>query len=178
MLLDGPGQPSIEVFHDAELDGNGLVITNSNLEGLGDHGVIVVAMKVRLPPLADQVEGVASVDAQGLVFRRVINGVLSDELQVPVGVPAVEADAAFGQGNAQPVLGGVDDLPEDGDFGVGLRPISGGAPSLSVAVIVLARVQSSAVIDVEDGGRDALGVDELDLLGLAVAQRRGPLQRV
>ena len=79
MLLDGPGQPSIEVLHDSELGGDRFVVVDLDLEALGDYGIGVVAVKIRLMPLADQVEGVAGVDAQCLVFGRVITRVVAQQ---------------------------------------------------------------------------------------------------
>ena len=163
------------MLHHAERHRLFLAVAQLDLERLVQPLVAAVGLEIRLLAFADEVEGVARRHAHRLVARRVVNAVFAGELQLPVVAAAIEPQLARGQCDAEMIRLCVHELAHDDDLLVALRAVAAVVVQPAVKAVAHAR---RAVIDVDDRRFHALGADELHLLLLAVAQRRGPRNRV
>src|ERR1700722_14728089 len=123
------------------------------------------------------VERVAGVDADGFIFRRVIDGILADEFETAVGIAAIETQFAFGQRDAEMVSAGIFEFLHYPDLGIRLRAVVGFVADL-LWIVVGVLIGLGAVVDVDSLAVNAGGADEFDLLGLLVTQGGGALEGV
>src|ERR1039458_7888728 len=93
-----------------------LAVAQLDLERFVNPLVAGVHAEIRLLALADEVEGIAGGHADGFVARRVVNRILADELQLAVGIAAVESQLARRQRDAELVRFGVNKLALDENF--------------------------------------------------------------
>ena len=142
-----------------------LAVAQLDLEGLVYPFVAGVHLEIRLLAFAHEVEGISRRHAHRFIARRVVNGVLADELQLAVGIAAIETQLAGGQGYAELVRLGVLELALDDDLLVVAHAIA------AVVVQAVELVAHRTVINVDGRRIHLFGVDELDLLGLTVMQR-------
>ena len=103
------------MFDDADGDGVFFAVAEGDFEGFRGGAVGGVDAEVSAFSLADEVEGVAGVDFYEFIGGGVVELVFSSEFE-GVSIGAVEADAAFGEGNAEVVSLGIFELAGDGDF--------------------------------------------------------------
>ena len=143
-------------FDHADRDRFLFVIAELDLEG-DLIGVARDFLPIGLFPLGHDVEGVAHLDLDGLILRRVVDPIFADELQAAVRVGLVDPHRALRQRHAQAMLFCIGDLDVDADFLIGtqlaiLRP-----------VIILRPIIEKAL-----GDWDVVGGQQADLLGLIV----------
>src|SRR5262249_8712728 len=115
LWLDGrrsdlPSCTAIEVLDDGDLHRLRLVVAHLDLECLVGKSSLLIDVEVRPPPRAGQVKSIASVDADGLIARCVVDSVFANELQGAVVIAAIEAHAPFWKRDAQVVLRGILEL--------------------------------------------------------------------
>ena len=82
---------AIEVFDHANLDGFLFVVAQFDLKGLVQHAPGHVAAIIRAPALTLDVEGVARVNTNRLIARRMLDIILTSEFQLAVGVLPIES---------------------------------------------------------------------------------------
>lgn len=170
---------AIEMLDDAHIDRRGLVVAHLNRKGLVQTGSCSIELITRLLSLASQVEGVACIDSQSLMFGRVVNLILADKFQLPVCVLLVEPHATLRQWHAEIIGFAVDELAHGCDFRIRLRAVVLSAPNgiLGPAVVLL-RVELQTIVNVDLLVFDMLGMYELRLLGLMAAERCRMLKRI
>ena len=139
--------------HDLELD---LVHVRRNL------------LEVDLLALGDDVEGVADLDVDGFVLRRVCDPILADKLQAALRVCLVDADHAGRHRHPEPGLRLVLELIEHLHIVLERR-----AGVVCVAVVERLPVDDVAFIDGDTGA-----FEQADLLGLVVVDGRRSPHRV
>src|SRR4051812_18755570 len=80
---DLPGGCAVEVLYYADRSRRILCIADSHLIALDDC-VVIHTSEVGPGSFSGQVEGISQVNADGLVFRRMVEGFFSDELEASV----------------------------------------------------------------------------------------------
>jgi len=173
---DFPVCGAVEVLDDADGDGVFFAVAEGDFEGFRGGVVGGVDTEVGAFSLADEVEGVAGVDFYEFIGWSVVELVFSGEFE-GVSIGAVEADAAFREGNAEVVLLGVFELAGDGDFCGALGSeffvgaAEGGVDGLPVGDV-------GTVVGVDGFGLDGGGAEEFDLLGFLMEEGGRALQGV
>jgi hypothetical protein len=134
-----------------------------------------VDAEIDLAALADHVERRTEADPDFLVLRRVVDLVLADELEAAVrGIELRNADTPGRQRHAEASSLVVLELEVDVDLAVHRQAELALGHRLAPAVVA-----GEPVVDQRLARRDLLrGIEQLDLLGRIVRQRRAPAERV
>ena len=176
---DIPGQCSIQMLDYAHIHWLFLVVAHFDFERFGRAAFSRLHDVVRASAFSGQVEGVASVEADGLVARRVVDDIFAGEFDLAVIVTAVKTDSPLGQRHAEMIGLRVNELAHHPDFRIRF-----GAVVVIVAdvvpapAVVAVEVDLGAVVNVKLFGGHSGSVDELHLFCLAVAQCSGAFERV
>ena len=93
-----------------------LVVSDSDLKAFRCRISVRLDRVVGPAPFAGEVEGIASVDLDSLIVRRVVDHVLAGNLDLPVVVAAIKADSPFGQRHAEMIGVGVHEFAHHPDF--------------------------------------------------------------
>ena len=165
---DFPVGGAVEVLDDADGDGVFFAVAESDFEGFRGEFVGGIHKEVCAFSFADEVEGVAGVDFYEFIGGGVVELVFSGEFE-GVSIGAVEADAAFREGDAEVVLLGVFELAGDGNFcgALGSEFFAGAAEG---RVDGLPVGDVGAVVGVDGFGLDGGGAEEFDLLGFLMKE--------
>jgi hypothetical protein len=164
-----PVVAAVEVLDKSNAGGFFLVVADSDFKGLVHPVLTGFDVVVGALALADDVEGVASVEAQGFVLGSVIDRIFADELKVPVGIASVETQAAFGKRDAKMVGLRVLELLHHKNFRIGLRAIGRILADL-VGIVVPVLGKLRAIVDVEALRTDPVCAYEFYLLGFLIVQ--------
>src|SRR5260370_34964372 len=95
ILYDVPARPAIQMPHDANFRGRGLVIPNFDLKRFVDPPPIEVEPVFRAAALPGHIKCTAGIQANRLVLGSVVNIVLAGELELPIVIAALEPHAPF-----------------------------------------------------------------------------------
>src|SRR5690242_8351988 len=178
-VLDNvPARPTIEVLDNADFDGRGLVIANFDFKGLVNPPAVEVGTVFGARSLPRHVERVAGIKTNRFVFGRVVNVVLSGEFELAIIVAPVEANPPLRKRHAQMILGAVLELLHNPDFGIGEGSVAFLLADALRGPILIILVELEAVVHINRFRLDARCADHLDLLGFAVMQSRGVLERI
>src|SRR5947209_7393306 len=96
-LRDGPVGPAVEMFNHPHLHRRFLVVAELDLETLVDPVLLRVGLIPGSTALADYIKGIAGVEADGFIRRRVVESVFTGEFHLSVVIAAVEPGSAGGQ---------------------------------------------------------------------------------
>src|SRR5690606_30601678 len=121
---DLPAAPPVQVLAHDDARGFLLSVAHADLERLVDDLAGGVDVEGGLAALADDIEGVAQLDAHVLVARRVLDHVFADEFERTVGGGLVHAHAAGRQWCAQLVGFGVAEFQPRANRAFGGRPVA------------------------------------------------------
>ena len=84
-----PGNPAIEVLDYPEFDGIlFLVVANLDFKGFIQPLVTCVNSEVGSSSFSDEVEGVAGIDADLLIFWCMVNNVFADKFELTIVIPS------------------------------------------------------------------------------------------
>ena len=170
LCADRPARTPVEMLDDADFSGCRFVVAQGNRKAFV-HGIfLIINGEAGLLAVPGQVEDIAGINSDGFVFRRMVDVAFPDKLKLLIGITPVEAHSALGKWHTEAICGRVNKLAHCEDFGVELRPVLRLITDRIVAPVTVGGVDLSAVVDVDNFGRNTDGTGELYLLNFAVAQ--------
>ena len=176
---DIPVRRSIEVFDNPNVYRFLFVVPQLDLKRFGGRPLVAVDDVVAAAALAGNIEGVAGIDAYGLVVRGVVDGIFAGKFNLPIVVAAIKAYPAFRQRHAQMVRIRIAELAHHPNLRIGFRAVGViVANVVPVPAVVAVAINLHAVINVDLLGDYARRCNEFHLLGFAVAQRSSAFERV
>ncbi len=98
ILDDVPIRPTIEMLDNAHFNRLALVIAHLHFKRFVEPPRIEVCAVIRAAAFPGHVEGIASIEANGLVLGGMVNVVLAGELELTIIVAPIETHASFGRG--------------------------------------------------------------------------------
>src|SRR5467141_4990869 len=107
ILDDVPIRPAIEMLDDAHFNRLALVIAHLDFKRFVEPPRIEICSVFRAAALPGHVEGIAGIEADGLVLWGVVDVVLAGELELTIIVTPIETHASFWKGHAEMILGAV-----------------------------------------------------------------------
>src|ERR1700675_3967868 len=140
------------MLNDAHFNRVALVIAHFDFKRFVEPSRIKICTVIRAAALPGHVEGVAGIEADGLVLWGVVDVVLAGELELTVIVAPIETHASFWKRHAKMILGAVFELLHDPNFGVGEDAIAFLLADGLERPILIVLIDSKSVVDVDGLG--------------------------
>src|SRR6266850_1192962 len=170
ILDEVPVRPAIEMLDEAYFNRVAFVIAHLDFKRFVKPPRIEVCPVIRADAFPGHVEGVAGIEADGLVFGGVVDVILARELELTIIVAPIETHASFWKGHAEMILGAVFELLHDPNFGIGENAITFLLANALHRPALIILIDSESIVDIDGLGLDSGGPDHFYLLGFAIVE--------
>src|ERR1700675_2279705 len=158
------------MLNDAHFNRVALVIAHFDFKRFVEPSRIKICTVIRAAALPGHVEGVAGIEADGLVLWGVVDVVLAGELELTVIVAPIETHASFWKRHAKMILGTVFELLHDPNFGVGEDAIAVLLAKRLERPIVILLVDFDTILNIFGLRLNACSADHFPLLGFTIVK--------
>src|SRR5215813_11032600 len=155
-----------------------LVIAHFDFKRFVEPSRIEICAVIRAATLPGHVEGVAGIEADGLVLWGVVDVILTGELELTIIVAPIETHASFWKGHAEMILGAVFELLHDPNFGIGENAIAILLANALHRPTLIILIDSESIVDIDGLGLDSGGANHFYLLGFVIVESGGVLEGV